>query len=427
MTKQTSTKTDTKFPDFMVEPSKEEIDKAMETIVVSRIGLLMNSPFFGNIASRLRLIPNWEWLSTAATDGRNLYFNPKFVNMLKQKEVTFLVGHELLHAIYDHIGDFSRVGSRDSKLFNVACDYAVNRDLIEYRIGERITTVPCLYDKKYDGMSAEEIYEDLMKNATKISMEQLVDMMFDEHIDGNGDSEGEDKDKNGKGGGRPKLSEEERQAIKDELKEAMLSAAQAAGIGNVPAGIRRMIKELTEPEMDWRQVLQQQIQSQIKSDFSYMKPSRRGWGCDAILPSMMKEPAVECTVALDLSGSIGEVEMKDFMSELMGICQQHNSYKITLLTWDTNCYYSGTFTEDDGADAIMMSELKGGGGTSPGCIWKWCVENDHEPKQLVIITDMWIDSSADKYADVYPTLWLAHKNPSAVAPHGVIVNFGNKQ
>jgi predicted metal-dependent peptidase len=401
--------------------TQAEINQAIESIVTARIGLIMNQPFWGSIATRLQLVNAEEWCPTAATEGRHLYFNPKFVNMLKPKEVVFLVGHELLHAVYDHVGEFTRLNGRDAKLWNIAADYSVNQDLVEYRIGERIVTVPCLYDKKYHGMVVEEIYDDLMKNATKISIDQLAEMMLDEHLDGSGDDTGEGED----GSGRPKLTPEEMQQIKDEMKESILSAAQAVGVGNVPAGIRRMIKELTEPEMDWRQILQQQIESQVKNDFTYMRPSRKGWNCDAVLPSMNHEPAVECTVALDLSGSIGEVEMKDFMSELMGICQQHQSYKITLLTWGTKCYYSGTFTEDDGDDAIINAELKGGGGTSPACIWKWCEENDHDPKQLVIITDGFVDSWANQYADRYPTLWLVHKS-DAVATHGMTVKFGNK-
>ena len=44
----------------------------------------------------------------------------------------------------------------------------------------------------------------------------------------------------------------------------MLHAAQAAGAGNTPGEVQRMIKELTEPKMNWREILRQQIQSTIK-------------------------------------------------------------------------------------------------------------------------------------------------------------------
>jgi len=203
----------------------------------------------------------------------------------------------------------------------------------------------------------------------------------------------------------------------------MLSAAQATGIGNVPAGMRRFITELTEPKMNWREILTQQIESQIKNDFTFARPGRRSFSSDAILPSMKREPAVEVTIAIDLSGSIGEPAMKDFMSEVVGILQQHSSYKITILTWDCSCYFAGTYTEDDGEDAVINAPMKGGGGTSPGCIWQWCEENEHEPKQLVIFTDGYIDSSANSYADIFPTVWLGYKNPSWNGPHGVTCHY----
>ena len=40
--------------------------------------------------------------------------------------------------------------------------------------------------------------------------------------------------------------------------------------------VTRMIKELTEPKMNWREILRQQIQSTIRSDYTFSRPSRKG-------------------------------------------------------------------------------------------------------------------------------------------------------
>ena len=240
---------------------------AREKLITARIGLLLKAPFFGNLATRMTLINADDWCPTAATDGRNFYYNTLFIEKLPPKQLEFLVGHEVLHAVYDHMG---RRGDRDPQIFNVANDFAVNSDLIDQKVGERINVCPMLYDPKYRGMSSEEIYDDLMKNVQKISLDQLVEQLLDEHLDGNGDGDG-DEDENGKKGGRPQLSEEEKQAIRDEIREAVLNAAQQAGAGNLPAGVKRLIKDLTEPVIDWRTLLEQQIQSTIKSDFTWMK------------------------------------------------------------------------------------------------------------------------------------------------------------
>jgi predicted metal-dependent peptidase len=136
------------------------------------------------LATRLKLVNADEWCPTAATDGRHFYYNSRFIDMLKPKEVEFLFGHEVLHCVYDHFG---RKGDRDHQLFNIANDYCVNADLKKHRVGEFITSVPCLYDSKYEGMSSEEIYDILYENAEKINISDLIDKMLDEHLDGDGE------------------------------------------------------------------------------------------------------------------------------------------------------------------------------------------------------------------------------------------------
>ena len=150
----------------LVGPTDPKIDaQARERLVTARIGLLLRHSFFGNLATRLQLTNADEWCSTAATDGLKFYYNSRFIMMLKPKEVEFLVGHEVLHVVYDHM---DRRGNRDPQIFNIANDYAVNADLKRHKVGQFITTVPCLYEVKYDGKAAEEIYDDLMKNVQNL-------------------------------------------------------------------------------------------------------------------------------------------------------------------------------------------------------------------------------------------------------------------
>ena len=126
----------------MTDPKIDAASK--EKLVTARIGLLLRAPFFGNIATRMELVNADDWCPTAATDGRTFYYNSEFVNKMPLKQVEFLVGHEVLHAVYDHMG---RRDNRDPQLWNIADDYCVNADLIEQRIGEKITTVQILYDE----------------------------------------------------------------------------------------------------------------------------------------------------------------------------------------------------------------------------------------------------------------------------------------
>lgn len=393
---------------------------AREKLITARIGLLLRAPFFGNLATRLSLVNADAWCPTAATDGRKFYYNSEFIKKLPAKQVEFLFGHEVLHNVYDHL---SRRGDRDPKLSNIAQDYCVNADLIDQRIGDKITVVDILYDKKYAGWSWEEVYDDLFKNAKKIDIDQMLKQMVDEHLDGDGDGEGEGESKDGKSGQRPSISEEERKKIRDEIKEAMIQAAQAAGAGNLPKNVQRMIKDLTEPQMDWRELLQQQIESVVKSDFSWMRPSRRSWHMDAIMPGMIPGNRVDVTVAIDTSGSITDNDIKLFLSEVKGIMDSYDDYNINIFCWDTSVHAPAKFSPDNMSD-IMEYVPGGGGGTDPHCIWDYLKENEIEPKKLVVFTDFcfwgWEPRSVEDYCD---TVWIIKDNKDAQPEFGVFAHY----
>ena len=402
-----------------IEFDQKRDNAVREKLITARIALLLKAPFFGNLATRMKLINGDDWCPTAATDGRNFYYNTQFIEKLPAKQLEFLVGHEVLHAVYDHMG---RRGDRDPQIFNVANDFAVNADLIDQKVGERINVEPMLYDPKYRGMMSEEIYDDLMKNVKKINLDQLVDQLLDEHLDGDGNGDGDgDDDKDGKG--RPKLTEEEKQAIKDELREAVLSAAQQAGAGNLPAGVKRLIKDLTQPVVNWRELLEQQIQSTVKDDFSWMRPNRRSWHMDAVMPGMKPGTQIDVCVAIDTSGSISEDDLRDFLSEVKGIMESYDEYKIRVITWDTSVYNPQEFTSDNMTD-ITTYQPGGGGGTDPHGVWDWLQENDIEPKKLIMFTDFcffgWEPDNVKDYCD---TVWVIKGNPSAEPEFGVWAHY----
>ena len=394
---------------------------AREKLVTARIGLLLRAPFFGNLATRMNLVNADSWCPTAATDGRRFYYNSEFVNNMPLKQLEFLVGHEVLHAVYDHMG---RRGNRDPKLWNIADDYCVNYDLVEQRVGDKIPVA--LYDTKFKGMAAEEVYDYLYENADKIDINQLAKQLLDEHLDGEGDGEGdgdEDSDKSGHKNGRPKLTEEEKKEIRDEVKEAVLAAANAAGAGNVPGGVKRLIKDLVEPVMDWRELLQQQIESTVKSDFTWSRPSRKGWHMDAVMPGMKPGEQIELVIGIDTSGSITDKDLKIFLSEIQGIMDSYDEYKITVMGWDTEVHNVGEFTSDN-MESICEFEPGGGGGTDPHCVWNYLQEHNIEPKKSVMFTDYcffgWSPDEVENYAD---TVWIIKGNKNAEPEFGIYAHY----
>ena len=413
MTTTTVSKEDAKKFANLIGPTDPKLDREVrEILITARVGLLLKASFFGNLATRLKLVNADEWCATAATDGRNFYYNTRFIKMLRPKEVEFLFGHEVLHCVYDHMG---RRGDRDPQLWNIADDFCVNADLKKHHVGEFITSVPCLYDHKYDGMSAEEVYDILYEKADKIDINDLLNRMIDDHIDGDDEQDG-GGDGNEEGKGRPRLSKEERQQIKDEIKEAMLAAASASDAGNIPAGVKRLIKDLTEPKMDWRELLRMQLESTIKSDYTWMRASRKGWHMDAVMPGMKLDPMIDIALMIDASGSMDDAMLKDILSETASIMESFPAYRIHVASFDTEVYNAKQYDSENLED-ITEYEIQGGGGTDFDCMFKYLKDNEIEPKRLVVFTDgypfgSWGD---ENYAD---TVWILHGTTSIEPPWG---------
>lgn len=400
----------------LIGPTDLKIDvQARERLVTARIGLLLRHSFFGNLATRLKLINADSWCGTAATDGLNFYYNSRFIMLLKVKEVEFLVGHEVLHVVYDHMG---RRGSRDPQIWNIADDYCVNADLKKHKIGQFITSVPCLYEQKYEGMCAEEVYDDLMKGVTKISIDDLLDQMLDDHMDGEGDGEGDgdEKDGKGKGKGRPTLSDEEKDRIRQEVKQAIISAANGAEAGSLPKGVERLIKNTTDPVMDWRELLQVNLTSAIRTDYSWARPNRRSWHMDAIMPGMTPGEEIDVTVAIDMSGSISTAQASMFLGEIGGMMDSFAGFKVHVFCFDTRTYNPQDFTSEN-MDTIDEYVPQGGGGTDFDCIFDYLKENDIQPKRLICFTDGYPCGSWGD-ADYCDTTWIIHGDKDPHPPFG---------
>ncbi len=389
-------------------------DPIIEKLTTARVGLLLKAPFFGNMATGMKLIESDDWCPTAATDGRNFFYSTKFVEKLSVKKLEFLFAHEICHAIFDHFG---RVGSRDRNLSNIAQDFAVNQILVDERIGEKITEVKICYDSKYRGLAWEEIYDDLWDKAEKITMPELLKQigeLLDEHIKES--APGEEGD-----GKKPTMTKEEAEKIKQEIKEAMIQSAAAAGAGKVPAGIQRMIKNLTEPKMDWRSLVRQEIQSIVRNDYSFTRPNRKSMHSGAILPGMKEATTIDVAIAIDMSGSIGDEDATAFLSEIKGIMDQYEDFSISLWCFDTEIYNFQRITHDNSEDLINY-EPQGGGGTSFEVNWQFMEENGIQPKKFIMFTDGypcggWGD---EDYCD---TIFIVKGNTQAQAPFGQTVIY----
>ncbi len=203
----------------------------------------------------------------------------------------------------------------------------------------------------------------------------------------------------------------------------MLGAAQAAGAGNIPKEVERFIKELTEPKMNWRELLRQQIQSTIRNDYSFQRPSRKGWHTGAILPGMNFDTTIDICIGIDMSGSIGNKQAEIFLSEVQGIMQEYQDYKIKLWCFDTKVYNEQDFTADNGQE-LEDYQIIGGGGTDFMANWKYMEEEGINPKRFIMFTDgyPWEKWGDENYCE---TVFIihGHHDKNLKAPFGVTAHY----
>ena len=388
--------------------SKSNVE-VQDELIRARVQMLMNAPFFGNLATRLKFIDASKWCPTAATDGRNFYYNKDFVAHLEDGEKVFLIGHEVLHCVYDHMNPVM-LGNRDRRLANIAQDYVINGDLVEGRIGEKITKVDICFDYQYRGKNWLEVYDELFRQAEEEGRVIQVSTL-DMHLDGDEGENGSGAEPGEAGNdgttGPIQYSDSEKQQIAEEFRNAVMQSAKVSGsAGNLPGGVKRLLDSFLNPQLDWRELLAMQIQSVIKNDYTYKTPSRKGMDAGMYLPSMDYDETIDIAIGMDLSGSIYDDMARDFLSEIKGIMDQYTNFRIHLFCFDTSVHNPQEFTENN-MDEFMEYQLVGGGGTEFDCCFDHMKDIGLIPKKFVMFTDgyPWGSWGDESYCD---TLFIVH-------------------
>lgn len=374
-----------------------------ERLVKSRIQLLMEFPFFGQLALYLKLVED-NSLPTAATDGKRYLYNKGFVDKLSDKELNFLTAHETLHAALGHLW---RWENKDRLIFNHAADYVINAMIKECDTsGNTFKMIEGgLYDKKFEGMSTEEVYDILINDKDYV---EKAKQMAGQGNGGTIDSHevweqaskgGNGADKDGNGNSNDEHGNEE------DWQGRVVQAAQAAegtNKGTMPSLIKRMIKNLTSPQKNWKQLLAEFVQCEI-NDYGFSPPDKRFSDYDFFLPDFSEpEDCVKNLVfAIDTSGSISEKHFQVFISEIVGCMQQFGGkVKGTLIYCDADIASNGVYDLEDVATSMPV----GGGGTDFRPVFNWIENNLDECAGLVYLTDG-MGSYPSKEGN-FPTLWV---------------------
>ena len=395
------------------EETKTLKKKASEILSVCRRDVLTKYPFIGSIALRMEMVPVRDIrVRTACTDGNAVYFDIAFLSSLTREEQTFVLAHEVWHAVMMHL---VRRQNRNPELFNVATDKEVN-----YMLQKDGFTAPkdlLFPTAEEEGKCAEEIYEMLLK---KMKNKQQQNGMgdgsgesnqsnsrqnkngnssnrngqpsqngrqsdkdgnktgefkgqFDKHVydgmedgqpnqnnngqngdgdgDGNSNSYGELTDKYGKVGLDSDFQPKVSKDFADKMRETIVSEAQRVEKmkGSLPAHIKELVKKCTQAEIKWQEVLAQFVTRCYNSgNRSWIPPNRRHVHNGVYLQSR-QATKIKLAVGIDTSGSTMSDRSK-FLGELHSLIKSFGMFDLSIIECDAEVGAYKHYTQDDNLD-----------------------------------------------------------------------------
>jgi predicted metal-dependent peptidase len=350
-----------------------------------------------------------DTVPTACTNGRDEMYGRAFVESLNDKELRFLVLHEVYHKLYRHLTTWRWMYDEHQQAANMACDYVINVKLVDDNTdGFATMTGPlemgCL-DDKYRGWDSAMVYADLKKQAQGGGGGQgQPGQGFDEH----------DWD------GAKEMSAEEKQALARDIDEAVRQGALAAG--KMGSGGERLFDELLQPQQDWREVLREFITATCTGkDYStWKRPSRRYIGAGIYMPSGISEQIGEIVVAPDMSGSIGQAELTRMLSEVKSIADTVHPEAVRLLYWDTKICGDERYEAHELDTMIQSTKPAGGGGTMVECVPEYMTAKQIKVQAAIVFTDGYLGGSWGQWD--CPVLWVIVDNKNCNPPFGTTVH-----
>lgn len=432
-----------------------ESDDCVQKLSAARTRLILDKPFLGALVLRLPLKEaEPEWCPTTGTDAKHFYYNPEYIRALRPDEAQFVLAHEALHCALSH---FARRGHRIKHRWDLACDYAVNPLLIE----DGLTPPPDVQIlDEYRGMTAEEIYPCLKDNDHSETMDQHLYDKQEQSEGGSDTSNNPLESKNRQSGDAPDpdpeqqkeereqeqegkgqepqeqpsqqpdpqqegdqqeqqqpqpqqsseqkqpppqpLNETEKSALSVQWQQRMAGAAQQAQqAGKIGGALGRMIEFMLQPQLPWRMLLARYMNTIARDDYSYTRPSSRR-GDPAIYPSL-RTSQMNAVIALDVSGSVTEGEMSEFISEVDAIKGQLRA-RIEMIACDMAISPGSPWVYEAWEACDLPKAIRGGGGTNFLPVFEWVEQQDRKPDVLVYFTDA--KGKFPEFEPDYPVIWL---------------------
>lgn len=444
-------KLDTKLKDGDLEILKK---KMLRSIEIDTQQLVSTEKFISGLVLRMPVIPVRDCrVSTALTDGTNIYFDIDFYTRLNKNERIFVLAHEVWHNALLH---FLRCEDREKEVWNIATDCEIN-----YALHEDGFVMPpglCYPCRSDEGKCAEDIYDHLIKimkkkrggnndnksknnNSTKSSSNEYengstgngyshtkndtrrtngsenFDEQFDHHMS---KGSGCDSDENNSCGGfksprdkwgekgfdkdfKPCIGDD----VADKIREMVISEAQRYERikGSVPSCLKRIIESICKPEVPWEELLSQFVTSCLGDKRQWLPPLRRGVYNEMYFQSRRGQK-INVTCIVDTSGST-TADLPKFLTELVSLLNTFGRYELTLIHCDCEVHRVDTFDEYNQFPIDNPQEygFEGGGGSSLVPAFDEIYSRGLEPSCVIVFTDGVIDCPETNPTGV-PTLFI---------------------
>lgn len=384
---------------------KTELKAIEHKLISAKLQLLRKTPFLGNVILSLPLVMAEDLpFKTMGTDGEKIYFDADFVKTISLEELKGCFVHEVMHCILLHM--FRQQG-RVKEIWNFAADFAINWQIATMSSMGIKLPHGALIDTNFTNMTAEQIYEHLLKNSK---------CQKNAYGDPNGNNSGF-RDFHGEANSKTSESKFIRKLVG--IWESLPESERRQG--HIPAEFERLVNEIKNPKIPWERYLVNSVESLLnKQDYSWRKPSRiyRGEYPDAYFPSFVGFEANDLVIAIDTSGSVRKEDLVDFAAEIDGIIKLARKCYVMPVDAKVHAVYEVTSFSN------VLEDIKflGGGGTSFKPPFEKVKELNIHPECFIYFTDL---EGSFPEPTLYPTFWVATKGCTLKAPFGETLTMEN--
>lgn len=368
------------------------LDKTQNSIDKAKIALFKDKrhTFIMTILFGLELEANEELSGgMLSTDGYKIYLNEEYINTRDTEGLKADLIHETYHVLFNHIGSAK---NKDKRRYNFACDYFINLLLDGGDSGVTIDDTFILNDK-YKDWALIDIYNDI--KGEDIPKNYKADI-----IEGRGDTS--------------KLDAH----IKGLISKGKVTAEMRNSFGNIDSRLQRYVNDVLEPKINWREVLIDYFSSYVKGDTSWRKPERR-YLPDLYMPSNMALGMGKISLYIDCSGSIGNKEYSEFISEIQEIVSLLNPEETLIYNWGSSIDEPTAI--DKYSPIIDQIELVDKGGTNINTVIDSI--NTNKPEISIVFSDGEFQEEYDNVdTDV---LWVIKDNTEFESKFGTVIHYEN--